>query len=205
MKITSPVYKKIALDIATRIVEGEYKVGEKVYARSNLATQYAVSPETARRAISVLVDLGVVESTKGSGVQITSYEAAVKFLSRFEDSQTLGNLKQEIEYLVNQEITIAENIQDKIRELVDKTERFTANNPFTPFEIKIKANMKFLEKSASEINFWHNTSATIIAIKRGEDLLISPGPYTTFLKNDIVYCIGDENAYSRVNMFLYNG
>lgn len=205
MKITSPVYKKIALDIATRIVEGEYHIGEKVYARSSLASQYAVSPETARRAISVLVDLGVVESTKGSGVLITSYEAAVKFLSRFEDSQTLGSLKQEIDKLVNQEIKIAESIQSKIKELVDKTERFTANNPFTPFGIEIKADMKFLGKTASEINFWHNTSATIIAIKRNEDLLISPGPYTTFLKKDIVYCVGDENAYNRVNSFLYNG
>ena len=205
MKIISPVYKKIALDIATRIVEGEYQVGDKVYARSGLATQYAVSPETARRAVSVLVDLGVVESNKGSGVQITSYEAAVKFLSRFEESQTLGSLKKEIEQLTYQEIKIAENIQLKIRELVDKTERFTASNPFTPFGVEIKLDMKFLEKSASEINFWHNTSATIIAIKRGEDLLISPGPYTTFLHKDIVYCIGDENAYSRVTTFLYNG
>jgi len=52
-KITSPRYQQIAADVAAKIVDGHYKVGDKIYARSSLASQYGVSSETARRAICV--------------------------------------------------------------------------------------------------------------------------------------------------------
>ena len=69
-----PQYQKIAVDLASKIVDGKYKVGDKIYARSALASRYGVSSETARRAVCVLADLDIVESTKGSGVIIKSQE-----------------------------------------------------------------------------------------------------------------------------------
>ena len=67
-----PRYQQIALQIAERIVRNELKVGQKIYARSTLATTFAVSPETARKAINVLSDLGIVDPVHGSGVNIAS-------------------------------------------------------------------------------------------------------------------------------------
>ena len=63
-----PRYQQIALDIATQIVKQQYKVGDRIYARSSLASKYHVSPETARRAICLLADMDIVEAEKGSGV-----------------------------------------------------------------------------------------------------------------------------------------
>ena len=77
MIITGPKYQQIAADIAAKIVDGHYRVGEKIYARSSLASQYGVSSETARRAVCVLSHLKIVEATKGSGVIIKSYENAI--------------------------------------------------------------------------------------------------------------------------------
>ena len=57
-KIVRPRYQQIAVDLAERIVENRYKVGEKIHARSTLASTYNASPETTRKAINVLVDLG---------------------------------------------------------------------------------------------------------------------------------------------------
>lgn len=51
IKISTPQYQQIAADIAAKIVDGRYDLGEKIYARSSLASQYNVSSETARRAI----------------------------------------------------------------------------------------------------------------------------------------------------------
>ena len=48
-----PVYQKIAADIAAKIAERQYLVGEKIYSRSVIASQYSVSPETARKAICI--------------------------------------------------------------------------------------------------------------------------------------------------------
>ncbi|MCG4307777.1 GntR family transcriptional regulator, partial [Enterococcus lactis] len=39
-KIVRPRYQQIAVDLAERIVENRYKVGEKIHARSTLASTY---------------------------------------------------------------------------------------------------------------------------------------------------------------------
>jgi transcriptional regulator, GntR family len=59
-----PKYEQIATDIAYQIVEGTYKEGEKIYARSSIGSRYNVSSETARRAVCVLADWDIVEVEK---------------------------------------------------------------------------------------------------------------------------------------------
>ncbi|MCR3921750.1 MAG: GntR family transcriptional regulator, partial [Firmicutes bacterium] len=95
-RMSSPRYQQIAVDISAKIVNGHYHVGDKIYARSALASQYAVSSETARRAICILSDMGIVETTKGSGVIIQSYEKAVTFVKQYTNIRTLNDLKSEI-------------------------------------------------------------------------------------------------------------
>lgn len=90
-----------------------------------------------------------------------------------------------------------------LSELIDKTDRFRAINPFVPFEIEITEETKYLNQSIADINFWHNTGATIIGIKREDRLLMSPGPYATLSKGDIYYFVGDENSLEKVRLFLY--
>ena len=49
-RIEMPRYHKIALDIASKIANGELNEGDKIYASSSIAGRYAVSSEnrTAR-------------------------------------------------------------------------------------------------------------------------------------------------------------
>ena len=90
MQIKQPRYQLIAEDIATKIVERKYVVGEKIYARSSLASQYGVSPETTRRAIAVLQDLNIVEATKGSGVEIAR-RGYCYFCALLSNKRIVGN------------------------------------------------------------------------------------------------------------------
>jgi len=203
VKIISPRYQQIAVDIAGKIVDRHYEIGGKIYARSELSIQYGVSPETARRAINVLSDMDIVEITKGSGVVIKSYENAVKFIKQFKDIQTLHNIKNNIMGSVDRQLEEFHSLKDQVEELVERIEHFKSVNPFVPFEIQITSATPYLNKTSSEANFWHNTAATIVAIKRGKELLVSPGPYAMFLENDVVYFIGDECSYERVSQFLY--
>lgn len=202
-KIVSPVYQQIAVDIASKIISGHYSVGDKIYARSSLATQYGVSPETARRAILILQDMDIVDIVKGSGVVIKSCDNAMKLVKQYKDIKTIVELKQDI-------LTCAERIEsensclkEKLVDLLDKTDRFRDINPFVPFEISITEKTPHINKTIAEINFWHNTTATIIGIKRDNKLLMSPGPYSTLKNKDILYFVGDENCISRVQAFLY--
>lgn len=203
IKIVPPKYQQIAVDLAGKIVDQQYKIGGKVYARSSLASQYGVSSETARRAINVLSDMNIVEVTKGSGVVIKSYENAVKFIQQYKDIRTLHDLKVDILKKVEGQIDECFVLKDKVEELVDRIEHFKSTNPFVPFEIQISADTPHLNKTSSDVNFWHNTSATIIAIKRGNELLMSPGPYAMFTENDVIYFVGDESSYERVYHFMY--
>ncbi|MGB5823531.1 MAG: TrkA C-terminal domain-containing protein [Proteocatella sp.] len=203
IKISTTRYQQIAADIASKIADGNYKVGDKVYARSALASQYGVSSETARRAVCVLSDLGIVDSAKGSGVLIKSYENAVKYVKQHQDVQSINELKQNLINSVERQKKEMEIFNGCLNDLIDKTEHFRSINPFVPFQILITHSTEFLNKSISDINFWHNTAATIIAIKRNNSILMSPGPYATLSENDILYFVGDDSSLDRVKNFLY--
>lgn len=202
-KLTTPRYQQIAIDIAAKIVDKHYMVGEKIYARSSIASQYSVSSETARRAISILTDLNIVETTKGSGVLIKSYEDAVKFVQQYNDIQTINDLKKDILASVDRQTSEMQYFNESLIKLIDKMDRFRSSNPFSPFEIEITEQTPLLNKTISELNFWHNTSATIIGLKRNNELIMSPGPYAAFQLKDIIYFVGDEKSIERVHKFIY--
>ena len=49
------------------------------------------------------------------------------------------------------------------------------------------------------------TRATIIAIRRGDQIILSPGPYAVMLAGDIVMYIGDTKSVEAVISFINNG
>ena len=203
MIITGPKFQRIAADIAAKIVDGHYRVGEKIYARSSLASQYGVSSETARRAVCVLSHLKIVEATKGSGVIIKSYENAIKYVKQYQNIQELNKIKQDIIDSVNRQKKEIRLIDSRLTALIDRTKRYSSINPFIPFQVEITADSCYINKSIGEASFWHNTSATIIAVERNKSLTLSPGPYTVFMEDDIFYFVGDEECNERVRKFLY--
>ncbi|RKJ31993.1 GntR family transcriptional regulator, partial [Butyricicoccus sp. 1XD8-22] len=84
-----------------------------------------------------------------------------------------------------------------------RTERFRSVNPFVPFQIEILESSPYISQTIGSINFWQNTMATIVGIRRESELILSPGPYATIEKNDIIYFIGNDESIDRVEKFLY--
>ena len=60
-------YREIADDLAARIKAGEWKPGEMIPSTQDVADSYGVSEATAYRALSLLVDRGVVRGEVGRG------------------------------------------------------------------------------------------------------------------------------------------
>ena len=202
MQNITPRYQEVAVDFAAKIAEGNYKQGDKIYARSALASQYGVSSETARRAICVLSDIGVVEAVKGSGVVILSVEKAVEFVKHYSEASSITTLKQELLDSIEKQKEELDRFATAINELTDRAERYREVNPFTPYKIIIDSSCTKLGLSIAETNFWHHTGATIIAIHQGEDLVISPGPYAVLTEGTILYYYGEQNCVERVYSFL---
>lgn len=200
--IIKPVYQQIAIDIANRIVSGEFTVGSKIFGRSTLAGQYNVSPETIRRAMILLEDMNIVNINQGSGILVKSKEDAFNFVKKFKDIDTMNSVKADINNILNEKTKLEEKLQMSISKLIDYSERFKKSNPFAPLEIEIAEDCSLIGKSIGEVNFWQHTGATIIGIRRGNNLILSPGPYAIFTKNDIFIMIGEEGTYERVNIFL---
>jgi K+/H+ antiporter YhaU regulatory subunit KhtT len=200
--VVLPIYQRIAADIATKIAEKKYVVGEKIYTRSSIASQYSVSAETARRAIAILSDLEIVSTTRGSGVTILSYEKAAQFLQRFHNTQTISNIKKELLERISRQKDELEELSKQVVSLAEKSERFQEIHPFTPFEAAVSKENACIGKTLSDLNFWQNTAATVIAIQRGETMLISPGPYVVLNEDDLLYFIGDETCLERVQDFF---
>ncbi len=197
-----PVYEKIAIDIAHRIYEGSLRTGDTIHGRSTMASEYNVSPETIRRAIRILEDVGVVQTTKGSGTQIISKEKAYLYMSRFSNLQSIRELERQIDLLTQARSNIDDEIQDSIHKILDYSGRLKSTNPLSPVEIELHSECAHIGESISDTKFWQNTGGTIIGIKRNGKLIISPGPYTVFEINDVLLIVGEEKINESVMSFF---
>lgn len=75
-----PVYAQIAYDIAAKIACGEIKEQERFSGRSLMGAQYRVSPETIRRAMRLLSDMGITEIRENVGSVVLSKARAVEYV-----------------------------------------------------------------------------------------------------------------------------
>ena len=195
-------YQEIALDIANSIYKENFKEGDKLHGRSTLAGIYNVSPETIRRAIKLLEDVDVVKSYKGSGITILSKDKAFKYINRFKNIESVASYKVTLASLIQQKSELENEIVSTIDKIVDYTSKFSNTTSITPYEIEVTENCSFIGKSIGGVSFWQHTGGTIVGIKRGNETILSPGPYATFKLGDILLVIGEETVYNAVKMFI---
>ena len=96
-----------------------------------------------------------------------------------------------------------EELEARINKLIDFSERFKNTNPLVPLEVGIVSSCIFLDKTIAEVNLWQNTGATVVAIRREGNMILSPGPYAVFKDGDSFLFVGEESAYERTNQYLY--
>ncbi|OLS39881.1 TrkA C-terminal domain-containing protein [Bacillus sp. MRMR6] len=197
-----PTYERIAIDLASRIYDGKYKVGERIHGRSTLASEYHVSPETVRRAIKILEDVEIVQSTKGSGIVISSRENAYKYIHRFSNLASIKDLEKQMETLITEREKLDGELFDTLRKILDYSGKLRHTNPLAPIEVEVFPGCIHIGKTISEVKFWQNTGGTVIGMKRNGELIISPGPYALILEGDILLVIGADETYERVVHFM---
>lgn len=196
------VYKQIAIDIASKVVNGSYRPGQKIHGRSTLASQYNVSPETVRRAVFLLNQVGVLQVRQGAGITILSVENAEEFLSKSNERQSLDTIKNHIDRLMLEQKQLNSRLQENINILLDANDRFNYLNPLTPFELAIEEGCPLVGQTIASVHFWNNTGATIIAIRRKGSTILSPGPHAQFFAGDHILIVGDEAAYQKTHQLL---
>ncbi|MFL6559358.1 MAG: TrkA C-terminal domain-containing protein, partial [Bacillus sp. (in: firmicutes)] len=189
-------------DLANRIYDEKFKVGEKIHGRSTLASEYKVSPETVRRAIKILEDVEIVHSTKGSGIVIASRENAYKYIQRFSNLASIKDLEKQMNSLISERDKLDEQLFDTLRKIMDYSGKLRHTNPLAPIEVEVFSGCIHIGKTISDLKFWQNTGGTVIGMKRSGELIISPGPYALILEGDVLLIVGDEQTYDRVIHFM---
>lgn len=200
--IVAPIYAQIALDIAVRISKGALKENTKVHGRSVMSSEYGVSPETIRRAMKLLEDVGVVENRPNSGTVILSAQKAKDYAEKLGEQNDVRVHQKKLIELLTQQNDISRRIAEISDSIVRINQKFTTASPFSSYEVRVQPTSKVLGKTIGEVMFWQNTSATIIAIRRRDSIILSPGPYAIFEADDTVVFVGDVKCAETVYTFI---
>lgn len=202
MKGNVPIFRAIALDIAQRIINHEFEEGAKISGRSLLAGHYNVSPETIRKAISLLKDEHVVDVSQGKEVSICSVEQAYNFIEHYKSSESVYSLRQEIEILLKEKRELDNRIETVLTEIINYSDRLRNLTPYNPVEIAINPDAHIVGKTIGELRLWQHTGATVVAIRRGTEIIISPGPNAVIEPHDRIVVVGETGIYQRTSEYF---
>ena len=188
-------YLQIALDIARRIAKGELPEGQRVYGRSVMASEYNGSPETIRRALRLLSDMKVVEVKPQSGVVVLSADSARRYIENFEESADVRALRQQLKDLLAEYADLSRRLSDTVTALVKSRDTFAASGePLPNYEVPVPKDSPLIGRSIGELKFWQSTGGTIVAIRRGQTVILSPGPYAQLYGGDVIVLVGSPAA-----------
>ena len=188
-------YLQIALDLASRIASGELPEGTRIYGRSVMASEYSVSPETIRRALRLLADMKVVEVKPQSGAVVLSADNARRYIETFEEDVDVHALQIQLKELLGKYTELNRRMTDVVAALVKSRDTFSAaEGPLPNYEVQVPKNSPLIGKSIGSLKFWQSTGGTIIAIRRGQTVILSPGPYTELYDGDVISLVGSPAA-----------
>lgn len=194
-------YVTIAIDIATRIVHGEYREGQKVFGRSTLAGKYNVSPETIRRALTLLQETGIVQVAPGVGVVVKSQRAAEAFLAECGQRQLLKDLQSRLHDMLRERDRLNVEIEKLTNQLIEFTTKMMGRLQRIE-EIKVQATSPLVGKSLGEANFRGRTGATVLAIYRNGEEILAPQAETVLQAGDILILVGSPEVKDQVINFV---
>ena len=181
-----PVYSQVAFDIASEIVSGEIKVGERFTGRSLMGSQYGVSSETIRRAMRHLSDMGIISVQNNVGSTVLSQKRAMEYVEQYQQDKDLRALKVELRDMIAQRDALNAKINDTLQRIIDLGERFWRSDRLRTYEWEVSPICPAAEHSIGDLQFRQRTGATIVAVRRGEKILLSPSPQTILHSGDIL-------------------
>jgi len=142
--------------------------------------------------------MDIVDVRQNSGAIVLSKLNAAEYIKKFEARKDMRILKKQLRDLVAERDILNERILDISNQIVDMHERFFMTDPLRSFEFEIPEGSPLLGKTIADSMFWQNTGATIVAIRRDNKIILSPGPYAVFMQHDVVIVSGEIDISDRV-------
>ncbi|AFQ42648.1 transcriptional regulator [Desulfosporosinus meridiei DSM 13257] len=194
-------YQEIAIDIAHAIMMGEYHEGVKIHGRSTLAGRYNVSPETIRRAIAVLQNVGVVVVSQGVGITVTSKAMAEKFVKSFDQKGEIQVFVEDLKKLMDQRREIDIKIESHLNKFLGYTDRLMSRW-LDVGEIEIGKESPAIGKTLQELKIRERTGATIVAVVRDGVEQFSPDASFVLRGEDVLLAAGSAEGQLKLRAIL---
>ncbi|GBG55246.1 GntR family transcriptional regulator [Sporomusaceae bacterium FL31] len=196
------MYLSIATDIAQRIINDEFAIGSRIAGRTLLASHYNVSSETIRKAVALLKDANVVNVSQGKEITVLSMEEAYRFIEQHKSMQSVYSLRQELEILLEKKNDIDKRLESVLNDIIGYSDRLKNLNPYNPIEIKVPEFSHLVGRTIADIKLWQHTGATVVAIRRDTDIIISPGPLAVIEADDRLVVVGNTEVLQRSMNFV---
>lgn len=196
-------YLQIAVDVATRVAQGDLEEGCRLYGRSVMASEYRVSPETIRRALRLLADMKVVDIKPQSGAVVLSRDNARRYIETFGGSADTRALRQQLQGILDEYEDLNHRLVKTASSLIQSRETFaSAAEPLPHYEVAVPPGSPLIGKSIGALKFWQSTGGTIVAIRRRQSLILSPGPYAELYDGDVIILVGVPAAAEAARKFV---
>ena len=198
-----PQYLRIALDVAEKIAAGELEERQRLSGRSLLASEYAVSPETVRKALRLLANMKVVEVREKSGVVVLSRDNARRYLELLRSRQDELERYERFRDLYERYSELGREMMEAGSQLMTARLHPPPSQWALPqYELRVPEGSGAAGKSLRELRFWQGTGATIVAIRRSQETIVSPGPDAELYAGDMVLFVGGPDAPAAAERFL---
>lgn len=205
MQENLPRYVKIAHDICSKILSGEFKEGDIIKGRSLLASTYNVSPETIRKAITILANEGIVEVKQGVGIFVDSVIKAKQYADKWDAQTTIDEQYNKVTTLIEEANKLNTKLQEALNAMIDNF-KYQTNETINFQKATIPQGCWLNNKTIGEVYFWNYTEATIVAVVSNGNIQTSPGPDYPLKEGDTLILVGkDEVSYDRVLSFITYG
>lgn len=188
-------YLQIAVDVASRVAGGDLREGDRLYGRSVMASEYGVSPETIRRALRLLADMKVIDVKPQSGAVVLSQDNAKRYVEGFSEGAETRSLRQQMKEILGEYEVLNRRLVEVSAALIQSQETYSsATEPLPNYEVPVPSGSPLIGKSIGALKFWQSTGGTIVAIRRKQKVILSPGPYAELYDGDMIILVGPPAA-----------
>lgn len=184
--INDPILKKAHVDTAEVVV---ISVGDLI---ASMAIVEKVRHMNSHAAILVrtkhVEDIEELYRLGATQVIPEEFETAIEIFERVLTKYLLP--QSEIRQIIGR---IRKDNYGVFRDSSKKPSRFSIMKDLPNIEIaalKVREDSLLVGKTLAETDFRNKVGATVVAIKRGDDIIENPGPNSAFRKGDIGYVLG---------------
>ncbi|BDF67136.1 TrkA C-terminal domain-containing protein [Pseudoflavonifractor phocaeensis] len=197
-----PIYAQVAHDMAAKIAAGELGEGVRFTGRSLMGSQYGVSQETIRRALGLLADVGVVTIRQNVGAEVASRSRAAEYVEQSKADSDLLALRTRLRELIAQRDRLNGEITDTFQRVMDLEERFRSSDRLRTYEFALDPQSPAVGRNLQDLQFRQRTGATVVALRRGEEARLSPGPDAALEAGDVLVVACNAGDIERVSRLL---